>query len=113
MTTPSVSNRRERRTRVVHHQLGVGCWMYATRAADPRLRPLLHRDYLGFEQRHAGFGRWLEPPRPALTLMIDLQGGLRADGVALPGAWVGGLGDTYSVVELGSSYASLDLQLTP
>ncbi len=113
MTMSSVSCRQEQRTRLVAHQLGLGCWTRATRAADPRLQPLLHRAYVGFEHRHAGLGRWLEPPRPALTLMIDLQGGLRADGVALPGAWVGGLSDTYSVVELGNSYASLDLQLTP
>jgi hypothetical protein len=86
---------------LVHHELGLGSWTHATRAADLRLGPLLHRAYLGFEQRHARFGRWLQPPRLALTLMIDLQGGLRADGVALSGPWVGGLGDAYSVVELG------------
>ncbi len=55
----------------------------------------------------------LEPPRPALTLMIDLEGSIRADGVQLPEAWIAGLSDRYAIVELGGEYASLDLELTP
>jgi AraC-like DNA-binding protein len=48
-----------------------------------------------------------------MTLMVDLEGGLRANGRALPDAWVSGLGETYSLVEFGASYASIDLELTP
>ena len=54
----------------------------------------MHRPYLGFHQNHAGFGRWLEPPRPVLTLMIDLEGALRDDGIALPESWIAGLSDS-------------------
>jgi hypothetical protein len=52
----------------------------AVRAPDPRLRPLMYRDLYGFDLRRAGFSSWLEPPRPAVTLMIDLEGSIRADG---------------------------------
>jgi AraC-like DNA-binding protein len=80
---------------------------------DWRLAPLLYRPLLGFEQRGGGFSRLLEPPRPALTLMIDVEGSIRADGVQLPGAWIAGLSDRYAIVELGDTYASIDLELTP
>ncbi len=73
----------------------------------------MHRPYLGFRQSDVGFGRWLEPPRPTITLMIDLEGTLRDDDIALPESWVGGLSDTCSSVEMSDSYASLDLKLTP
>jgi AraC-like DNA-binding protein len=86
------------------------------RAPDPRLRGLLHRDLLGFEQEKAAFSSWLEPPRPALTLIVDLEGAISADGVTLPGDWIAGLSDRYAVVAFGVGgprYASLDLELTP
>jgi AraC-like DNA-binding protein len=83
------------------------------RAPDPRLGSLLHRELLGFTQHQPGFRRWLEPPRAALTLMVDFDGELREDGAVLPDAWVAGLSDRPSLVEFGSSYASLDLELTP
>jgi AraC-like DNA-binding protein len=74
---------------------------------------LMYRDLLGFEQERAEFASWLEPPRPALTLMVDLDGAIRADRDSLPDAWFGGLADTYDVVEFGPTYASIDLELTP
>jgi AraC-like DNA-binding protein len=86
------------------------------RAPDPRLRGLLYRDLLGFEQEAAAFSSWLEPPRAALTLMVDFEGGISSDGVPLPSAWIAGLGDRYTVVGFGARgarYASLDLELTP
>lgn len=113
MTTASVFSWQEQRTRLVRHELGLGCWTRATRTPDQRLQPLLHRDLLGFHQERAGFEQWLEPPRPALTLMIDLEGALRVEGTELPGAWVGGLSDTYTLVGFGGTYASLDIELTP
>jgi AraC-like DNA-binding protein len=102
-----------RRTKLHRHELELGYWVRARREPDPRLRSFLHRDHLGFMQRRPGFQRWLEPPRAALTLMVDLEGGLRADGRTLPDAWVSGLGDTYTLVEFGESYTSIDLELTP
>lgn len=77
------------------------------------LAPLLYRELLGFDQERASFGSWLEAPRPALTLMIDLRGSIRENGEPLPGAWMCGLHDAYSLVEFESSYASVDLELTP
>jgi AraC-like DNA-binding protein len=84
------------------------------RASDPRLRPLMYRDLYGFDLRRAGFSSWLEPPRPAVTLMIDLVGSIRADGERLPSAWVGGLGERPTLVGLGGGeYVSVDIELTP
>ncbi len=86
----------------------------AVRAPDPRLQPLMYRDLYGFDLRRAGFSSWLEPPRPAVTLMIDLEGSIRADGARLPSAWVGGLGERPTVVGLGGGdYMSVDIELTP
>jgi AraC-like DNA-binding protein len=74
----------------------------------------MHRDLYGFELRRAGFSSWLEPPRPAVTLIIDLEGSIRADGQRLPSAWIGGLGERPTMVGLGGgAYASVDIQLTP
>jgi AraC-like DNA-binding protein len=73
----------------------------------------MYRELIGIEQQSAAFQSWLEPPRPALTLMIDLYGWIRDDGQPLPDAWFSGLGETYSVVEFPGVYASVDLELHP
>ena len=83
------------------------------RAPDPRLRPLLYRPLYGFEQEAPGFASWLEPPRPAVTLMVDFEGAITANGESLPDAWIGGLTESYTVVGVGRRYASLDIELTP
>ena len=101
------------RTRLVRDEHPLGCWVRAVRPPHPRLRGLLHRDLLGFEQESAAFSSWLEPPRPALTLIVDLEGEISLDGVPLPHAWIAGLSDRYAVVEFGARYASIDLELTP
>jgi len=79
-------------TRVVGHQSELGSWSRASRMPDPRLRPLVAREYIGFRQEAVGFTRWLEPPRPVVSLLVTLEGPLRTDGRSLPGAWLGGLG---------------------
>ena len=75
---------------------------------------MLYRDLLGFEQEGASFSSWLEPPRPAYTLIVDLEGSISLDGEPLPHAWIGGLSDRYAVVGFDARrYASIDLELTP
>jgi AraC-like DNA-binding protein len=73
----------------------------------------MYRELIGFDQEWASFGSWLEAPRPALTLMVDLRGSIRERGERLPDAWLCGLHDACSLVEFDRSYASLDLELTP
>jgi AraC-like DNA-binding protein len=102
-----------RRARITHHEHELGEWTRARRAPDARLSGLLKRELLGYEHRRAQFESWLEPARPELTLMIDLDGGLTADGAALPDAWIGGLGDRPTIVGFGRTYASIDLKLNP
>lgn len=66
-----------RRTRVTSHQHALGDWTRARRVPDPSLaRLLLSRELLGYEHSRASFASWLEPPRPQLTLMIDLEGAI-------------------------------------
>ncbi|MGO9498591.1 MAG: helix-turn-helix domain-containing protein [Solirubrobacteraceae bacterium] len=78
------------------------------------MRGLLYRDLLGFEQEDATFSSWLEPPRPAYTLIVDLEGSISLAGERLPDAWIGGLSDRYAVVGFDARrYASIDLELTP
>ncbi len=101
------------RTRLVRETTDHGRWVRAVRAADPRLRAVLDRDLIGFEQERAEFSSWLEPPRPALTLMVDFEGELALDGTPLPHDWIAGLSDRYAVVGFGPRYASLDLKFTP
>ena len=83
------------------------------RAPDPRLLPLLYRPLYGFEHKDEAFASWLEPPRPAVTLMVDFDGSITANGEPLPDAWIGGLAQSYTVVGVGRRYSSLDLELTP
>jgi AraC-like DNA-binding protein len=96
-----------------HDEHELGRWTRVSRAPDPRLRPLLHRDYLGFSQEVAQCRRWIEPPQPALTLIVDFEEPLRTETRRLPQAWLGGLSDTCELVELGETHTSLDLKLTP
>ena len=59
--------------------------MRARRVPDGRLSGLLlDRELLGYQHSRAQFASWLEPARPQLTLMIDLDGGLTANGERLP-----------------------------
>ncbi len=74
----------------------------------------MYRELYGFEQERARFSSWLEAPRPALTLMIDLVGAISADHQRLPDSWFGGLNTTYTVVGFGGgSYGSIDLEFNP
>jgi AraC-like DNA-binding protein len=88
--------------------------MRARRAPDVRLSGLLlNRELLGYQHSRAQFASWLEPPRPQLTIMVDLDGRLDADGEPLPDAWIGGLDDRPTIVGFGDTYGSIDLKLSP
>ncbi len=102
-----------RHARLTRHEHELGAWSRARRLPDPRLAGLLDRELLGYQHWRAEFSSWLEPPRAQLTLMIDLDGSITADGRALPDAWIGGLADTYTLVGLGDAYGSIDLKLRP
>jgi len=100
-------------TELVRHESELGCWTRARRRPDPRLRRLVARDFVGFRQQVADVGSWLQPPVAVVSVIVTLEGPLRAGGRALPGAWLGGLGGTCEVVEIGATHASLDLKLPP
>jgi AraC-like DNA-binding protein len=100
-------------TELVSRDSEVGCWTRARRRPDPRLRGLVARDFVGFRQHVADVRSWLQPPVAVVSVIVTLEGPLRAGGRALPGAWLGGLGGTCEVVEMGATHASLDLKLPP
>jgi AraC-like DNA-binding protein len=103
-----------RRARIQFYEHGLGDWMRARRVPDGRLSGLLlDRELLGYQHSRAQFASWLEPPLPQLTLMIDLDGGLTANGERLPDAWIGGLDDRPTIVGFGGTYGAIDLKLTP
>ena len=101
------------RARLTRHEHELGVWERARRLPAPLLRDVLSRELLGYRHSRLSFSAWLEPPRPELTLMIDLEGSITADGLELPDAWVGGLGDVPTVVGVGETYGSIDLKLQP
>jgi AraC-like DNA-binding protein len=85
----------------------------ATRLPDPRLRPLLAGEYVGWWHDSLPFARWLEPPPPCLTLMISIGEPLRTDRGVLPSSWIAGLDDRPELVETGGRRAALEVKLTP
>jgi hypothetical protein len=103
----------ERRACLTRQEHELGEWTRARRTPDRRLSGVLGRELLGYQHSHLQFGSWLEPPIASLTLMIDLDGAIRADGEPLPDAWIGGLTDTYTLVSVDQTYGSIDLKLPP
>jgi hypothetical protein len=45
------------------------------------------RDFVGFRQQVADVGSWLQPPVAVVSVIVTLEGPVRAGGRALPGAW--------------------------
>jgi AraC-like DNA-binding protein len=93
------------------HELGSGA--RALRVPEPALRAHLPQGLVGYRHEQVGFASWLEPPRPEVTLMIDLEGEISADGSPLPSAWVGGLSQQRTIVGVGPRYGAVDLKLSP
>lgn len=73
------------------------------------VRPLLARGHVGFTETARSFGRWLLPPPTSVTVILNVG---EAFG-GLPEAFVAGLDDTYSMVELGGAVSCVDVKLTP
>jgi AraC-like DNA-binding protein len=103
----------ERRARLTRHEQELGEWTRARRPPGRPLGRLLTRELLGYQHSRLQFGSWLEPPRPELTLMIDLEGAISANGSPLPDAWIGGLSRSYTIVGVGGAYGAIDLKLNP
>jgi AraC-like DNA-binding protein len=93
------------------HELGSGA--RAFRVPVAQLRAHLPQGLIGYRHEQVGFASWLEPPRPQVTLMIDLEGEITADGASLPSAWIGGLALQRTIVGVGPRYGAVDLKLSP
>ena len=103
-----------RHARLTRHEHQLGAWSRARRLPDPRLAGVLERELLGLPAlRGPSSPRGWSRRGAQLTLMIDLDGAITADGRPLPDAWIGGLADTYTLVGLGEAYGSIDLKLHP
>jgi len=81
--------------------------------ADRRLDGVVARDHVGVALDCAAAVGWLQPPVPAVTLIVGLSEPVRSRTGALPDDWIGGLGETGDVVEMPRRHGSLDIKLTP
>ncbi|MDP9187957.1 MAG: helix-turn-helix domain-containing protein [Actinomycetota bacterium] len=90
----------------VHHQ---GGWTMARRPVHPGLGEFLARPPVGFAEHGSAPSSWVDVPAPVVSVIISCAepfGGF-------PRAFVVGLADTWSLVELGEPSTSIDLKLTP
>ena len=94
---------------VVHREGPDGTRSYAARAVEPRLAAHLARTPLGFAQRSAGGGRWVEIPSPRATVILSCAGSFGR----LPAAFAAGLTDASEPIETGGEVVCVDLKLTP
>ena len=100
------------RATLTRHRHELGSSSRATRAPDPRLGALLHREHIGVSHGLLEFESWLEPPQPVATLMISLEDPLRTERGTLPQAWIAGLDDRPEVVGTGGHHTEVDVKLT-
>lgn len=108
-----MSRRSNHRAIQGRHRQGVDSRSRATRAPDRRLAPFFRREHVGVSHGVLEFSSWLEPPQPAVTLMISLEDPLTTDRATLPQAWIAGLDDRPDIVETSGRHTELDLKLTP
>lgn len=80
-----------------------------SRRPAPGLAPLLARPYVGFTDPQPGVQKWLMPPTVSVTLIVNVDGAFGG----LPSAFVAGLDEAYSVVDVGGSVSCLDVKMTP
>jgi AraC-like DNA-binding protein len=92
-----------------HVSTAVPALTYAESQPSAPVRALLTRDYLGFSQPATTQDRWLAPPTPTATLIINTGAAFGG----LPRAFAAGLTDTYDVIEQYGAIECVDLKLTP
>jgi AraC-like DNA-binding protein len=68
---------------------------------------------MGVTHTQLHFARWLEPPQPAVTLMVSFAEPLQTQRGRLPQMWIAGLDDRPELVETGGRSELLDVKLTP
>ena len=86
-----------------------GGWTRATRPVPRPLRDLLDRDPVGFADHGTAPLSWVDVPSTAVSVILSCG----EPYAGLPRAFVAGLTETWSVVDLGGCGASVDLKLTP
>lgn len=101
------------RSEVRHFAWERGAMTQVVREPREDLAPLLASPPMGFVQDRAEFSSWLEPASPVATLIINLEGRLRADGARMPDAWVTGLSDRHTIVDFAAPYRAIELKFTP
>jgi AraC-like DNA-binding protein len=83
--------------------------LHAVSKPSEEVRLLLARDYLGFTETGPVGHRWIEPPQPVVTLILNIS---EAFG-GFPDAFVVGIADKYAIVESQGGTSCIDLKLTP
>jgi AraC-like DNA-binding protein len=86
-----------------------GAGLHAVCKPSDEVRSLLARDYVGFTETSPDGQRWTEPPRPTVTVILNLAGAFGG----FPNDFVAGLADSVTVVESQAGTSCIDLKLTP
>jgi AraC-like DNA-binding protein len=113
MAVPVVGGRPASRTRVLRSETDDGRFARASASPDPRLDGIVARPHSGVLQDSLQPARWLAAAIPVYSLIVSLAEPVRIQTADLPADWLGGLSDTYDVVEIPPRHGSLDFKLTP
>jgi AraC-like DNA-binding protein len=105
------------RLRVVRHASEQDRWELVFGAPDPRLRPYVVH-YCGYDEETSTFRRRLEVPAPRAPLIFNFGPPIAVSTPAAEKEWhadgfVGGLDDTYALVESSGSQRGVEVYLTP
>jgi AraC-like DNA-binding protein len=107
------------RLRVIRHQSEHDRWEQVFGDPDPRLQPYVVH-YCGYEEVTSTFTRRLEAPGPHAPLIFNFGPPLAVSGPRDAGDWqlleeglVGGMHDTFALVETGGSQSGVEVYLTP
>lgn len=101
--------------RTLRHDGPEGSWAWHRRDPSPRLRSEV-LSCAGFEERNVDLRRRRELPPPAVPLILTIEGAVRVRTRGRQdtlGSFVAGPDDTFSVTDLGTRWAGLQVNLTP
>jgi AraC-like DNA-binding protein len=98
---------------IEQHVSPAGDWATVTRPPHPALAPLLHRGYVGYQERYAAPLRRIEVPYEAIVVVVNLGPKLNVDGTGPRGSFVAGLYDRAVVTEHQGVQQGIQLDLTP
>ena len=107
------------RARLLRHRAGGSAWEVAVRPPAPRLRALVHGDYVGYLETAPGPVHRLQFATPLTVLIFDLgppmalRGPDEAEAVRHRGGFIAGLSDRATLTMHDGSSEGVQVDLTP